>query len=263
MATRDARVQVAESIGNAIGELSEALAELDRMPADESLVGFVAHAMDNYLSVTKATLGFVERAIGDHPNREIAVWLEGLRHLGTLMQHTVERLLRTPTSTEFPLRLDYVNLPLLLQRACDYHRPSAARKQLAITCRRVGDVPAAWADRVGVAVVANNLLSNAIQLSDPGGEVVVQIMSGPGGVVCSVCDHGRGLTFLEHARLFEHADSPGAMPAEGDPSLGHGLAIAKELVDHMGGRLWAESQTGHGTCFFFRLPYQPHGPRAC
>ena len=259
MTTRDARLLVSDSIGNAMAELSHALAELERMPDDETLVGFVAHAMDNYLTVSDAALALMERALGGHTNPEVAVWLDGLRHLGTLMRHTVERLLRSSEPDSAPLKPGYVNLPLLMQRACDYHRSAAAKKELGLVCRALGDVPPVWADRVAVAIVATNLLSNAVKFSQPHGDIVVQVMAGPGGVVCSVRDHGPGLTFMEHARLFEQAETPVAAPADGDPSLGHGLAIAKDLVDRMGGRLWAENQPGHGACFFFRLPYQP-GP---
>lgn len=253
MPKRSVRRLAAESISQAMAELSDALEVLEHMPDDDSLVGFVAHAMENYLSVSEAALGLVERAIGDHPNPELSRWIDGLRHLGGLMRHTVGRLLRIPPAGEFPLRPGSVDLPLLMERACDYHRPSAARKQLKIVCRAVGEVPPVWADRVAIAIAANNLLSNAIKVSRPHGDIVVQIMPGPGGVVCSVRDHGPVLTFSEHARLFAYADAPGSMP---EPSQGPGLAIAKELVQRMHGRLWAENHPDYGVCFAFRLPYQ-------
>jgi signal transduction histidine kinase len=255
MTTRDPRLHVAESIENAVAELSNALAELDRIPVyDHSVIGLVAHAMNNYLSVSDATLGLIERAIPDPP-REVATWFEGLRHLGTLVQHTVDRLLCATPPEEFPLKAEYVNVSRLMERACEYYRPRARDKQLEIVCRTVDEVPPAWADRVAVAIVADNLLANAVRFSCPGSQILVQVMPGPGGVVCCVRDHGRGLTFLEQARLFEHAAAPGPLPTDVDAATGHGLAIAKQLVDRMSGRLWAESEPGHGASFFFRLQY--------
>jgi hypothetical protein len=171
------------------------------------------------------------------------------------MHHAVGRLIWVSANDDFPLKLESVNLSLLMQRACDYYRRAADRKQLAIVCRSVGDVPPALADRVAVAVVADNLLSNAVKFSNPGSEIQVQVMAGPGGVVCSVCDHGRGLTALEQAQLFTRGLKLGAAPTAGEPSTGFGLAIAKDFVDRMGGRLWCESEPGAGACFSFRLPY--------
>ena len=81
------------------------------------------------------------------------------------MQHSVSRLVSMSTPRDFPLKLDRVNLPVLLERACEYYRQRAGGTGVQITCTAVGPVPLAWADRVAVAVVADNLLSNAVRLS--------------------------------------------------------------------------------------------------
>lgn len=252
---QDSRIAAADSIGNAISELTDALAELARMPDDEALVGFAAHAMENYLAVSEAMLGVMEQALGEDRPPELAKWIDALRHLGAVMQHTVARLLHVGPPTEVTLKPAAVDLALLMQRACDFHRPGAERKQLRIVCRPVGDVPPVLADRVAVAVIAINLLSSAVRVSFPHGDIVVQVMPGPGGVVVSVLDHSAGLTLLQQARLFEHAEMPASTPPEGEARIGHSLAIAKELVTRMGGRLWAENDPGRGARFFFRLPY--------
>ena len=258
MTTADPRLLVAESIGNAIVELSDALAELDRMPVnDTSTIAFVAHAMNTYLSVSEATLDLIHQAVADRPGGELATWLDGLRHLGHMMHHTVGRLLHVSTPEKFPLKYEYVNLSVLMERACHYHRQKARERQLEIVFRALGDVPSAWADRVAVAVVADNLLSHAIRVSEPGGEIVVQVMPGPGGVVCSVRDHGPELTQLEQAAIFHRG--AGSPSKAGEQPVGFALPIAKELIDRMGGRLWAESERGKGTCLFFRLPYHAAG----
>lgn len=258
MSEPDPRLKVAHAIENAISELAEALGELDRMPnSDRATIGFVAHALNNYLSVNEAVLGLLSRTLREYPDPEVHTWLEGLRHLGSLMEHTSSRLLQTTTPAEFPLKLEYIQLPGLMDRACDYYRAAARRKELEVTCRVVGKVPPAWADRVAVAVVADNLLSNAIKYSVPGGVILVQVMSGPGGVVCSVRDHGPGLDPADQARLFQRGVTLSTVPTGGEASSGFGLTIAKEFVDSMGGKLWVESEPGHGSCFSFRLPYHP------
>jgi signal transduction histidine kinase len=261
MTMPDPRTQVAQAIEDAIADLADALVELDSIPVhDQSTIGFVAHAMNNYLSVTDATLALLRQSLRDYPDPEVAKWLDGLRHLGSMMRHTVGRLVRTTGTDDFPLKPDYMNLPLLMERACEHYRVKAAQKQLQIICRSVGDIPLTWGDAVGVAIVADNLLSNAVKFSHPGGDILVQILPGPGGAVASVRDYGPGLTFLEQARLFQNSAvvDPATPPAQ--QSTGYGIKIAKGLIDRMGGRLWAESEPGRGACFFFRLPYHPPGP---
>ena len=208
MAIADPKADAAQAIENAMNELEQALSDLHRIPTlDARAVGFVAHAMNNYLAVTEATLDLLKQALRDQPDREVAAWLDGLGHTANLMHHAVGRLIWASAQDDYPLKLEAVNLPLLMQRACDYHARAARRKQIEIVCRSVGDVPPAWADRVATAVVADNLLSNAVKFSNPKGDIQVQIMSGPGGVVCSVRDHGPGLSSVEQAQLFK----PGKM----------------------------------------------------
>ncbi|HET9396372.1 MAG TPA: HAMP domain-containing sensor histidine kinase [Nitrospiraceae bacterium] len=244
----EAKDEAVRAIGNAMANLEQALVQLDRVPAlDTSALGYVAHAMNNYVSVTEATVDLLEDALRVHADPEVAGWLEGIRHVGTLMHHLVSRLPRAAPVNTFPLKQDYMNLSVLMQRACDYHRRGATRKQLEIVCRTVGDMPLVWADRVAVAVIADNLLTNAVEVSPLGGKVQVQIMPGPGGAVCSIRDAGPGLNALEQSELFQRGDS----------AIGYGLTIAKDFIERMGGRLWYESTPGHGACFSFRLPYQP------
>ncbi|HET7220064.1 MAG TPA: HAMP domain-containing sensor histidine kinase [Vicinamibacterales bacterium] len=258
MTSPDPRTQAAESIETAIASLADALDQIDRIPAyDRSTIGFVAQALNTYLSVGEGALALLGHALRDHPDPEVARWIDGLRHIGGLMQHTVGQLIRTSAPADFPLKFDYVDLPLLMQRSCDYHRRRANQTQVQLVCRTVGDVPPAWADRVAVAVVADNLLANAVRHSPPGSEVLVQILPGPGGVVVSIRDHGPGLSAHEQARLFQR--NTGTSAVSGDQSSGFGIAIAREFVERMDGRLWVESEPGHGACFSFRLPYHFDG----
>jgi len=109
--------------------------------------GFVAHAMNNYLTITDATVSLLTHELRSYPKRDVGIWLEGLRHTAALMHHTVGRLLRASTPSSFPLKPDHVNVSVLMERACEYYQRIADRKQLKITCAAVGDVPPAWADR--------------------------------------------------------------------------------------------------------------------
>ena len=257
MPIADLREEVAEAIHSAKTDLDRALAELDRIPAfDPAAIAFVAHAMSNYMNVTNAMLDLLRRALSDHPDPEVLGWIEGLHHVSDLTHQTVARLFRVYAPDKIPLRFEDVDLEVLMQRACAYHRPSATQRGVEITFHTQGLIPRVWADRVAVAVVADNLLSNAVKFCNPGGRVDVQVVPGPGGVVCGVWDSGPGLTPLLQARLFERS-TPGQLPAaEPLPPMGYGLLVSKAFIDRMGGRIWSESEPGHGACFSFRLPYR-------
>ena len=263
MTISDPRITAAESIEGAIAYLAEALVELDRIPVhDQTTLGYVVHAMNNCLSVTDATLSLMRQSPSTHHDPQMIAWVEGLRHVTNLMHITIGRLARGAPPQEFKLKFDYVNLPRLMERACDYHRRSASGKFLSITCRTVGVVPNVWADAVAVAIIADNLLSNAVNHSHPGDEVLVQISPAPGGVVCSVRDYGPVLDEAERVRQFERGAAAEPETPEDTRVSGFGLTITKHFIDRMGGRLWSETNLERGACFSFRLPYHAGGTPA-
>jgi two-component system, sensor histidine kinase and response regulator len=149
-------------------------------------------------------------------------------------------------------------VPLLMERACDYYSRISERKQLKITCRAVGEVPPAWADRVAVAVVADNLLSNAVKVSPVGEQIEVQVMADPSGIVCSVRDHGPGISKEDQTRYLQPSAMMGAVDDSSEPA-GFGLRICSEFLQRMDGSLWIESDPGKGARVSFRLPYHSNG----
>ena len=107
---------------------------------------------------------------------------------------------------------------------------------------------------MAVAAVMDNLLSNAVKYSFPGKQIWVQMRGEVTSVVCSVRDEGPGLNQEDQAKLFQRGIRLSSVPTGGESSSGYGLAVAKELIDKLGGDLWCESTLGAGACFSFRLP---------
>jgi signal transduction histidine kinase len=73
-------------------------------------------------------------------------------------------------------------------------------------------------------------------------------------VVCSVREEGPGSNPEDQAKLFQRGVQLSSVPTGGESSSGYGLAVAKELIDKLGGGLWCKSSLGAGACFSFRLP---------
>jgi signal transduction histidine kinase len=246
---------VASAIARAQADLEEALAELEKIPAfDPSSVAFTAHAQNNYLTVTEGAVELVLVHLADHPDAQLRVWLEGVQHATHLMLRTVSQLMSTSATTDTKLRFERVDLPLLVQRLCNYYQGVAQRKAIRIDVAATADVPPVWTDRVGVAAVLDNLLSNAVKYSYPRKQVWVQVRGEKGWAVCGVRDEGPGLSQDEQARLFQRGVRLTPKPTAGEVSTGFGLAVAKELIDKLGGQIWCESVLGQGCCFLVRLP---------
>jgi signal transduction histidine kinase len=252
----DTKARVTTSIEQAKAELDKALAEIDMIQTvNPALVGLIAHALSNYITVTAATVEMLQLTLRDCQDPDVPIWLEGIGHATDLMQHSVGRLVTLATPRDFPLKLDYVNIPVLMERSCEYFRRRAGAERLQITCRTVGQVPLAWGDRVALAVVADNLMSHAVGVSRPHGTVRVQVTAEPGHVVCSVADAGPGLSMDEQAAIVRPIMATAADASEGDPEAraSLGLAIAHEFIRRMDGDLWSETGAD-GAVISFRLP---------
>jgi signal transduction histidine kinase len=246
---------VASAIARAQAELAEALSELEKIPAfDPGSVAFVAHALNNFLAVTGGTVELLEMYLGGNADAQVRVWLEGLRHATDLMTGTVSQLVNASATGEGQLWLEKVDLPLLVQRACTYFQRVADRKTIRIVVEPAAGVPPVRTDRVVVAAVLDNLVSNAIKYSRPGQQVRVRVWGEAGGCVCEVRDEGPGLSPADQARLFQRGVRLTPTPTGDEPSTGYGLAVAKDLVGKVGGMIWCESVLGQGCCFRFRLP---------
>jgi signal transduction histidine kinase len=101
--------------------------------------------------------------------------------------------------------------------------------------------------------VVTNLLSNAIQYNQPGGEVRVQLTSRDGLAVLTVADTGQGIAPEDLPRVFERfyrADSS----RTGGGNAGLGLSICKAIVEAHGGTIEVASEKGKGSVFTVQLP---------
>jgi two-component system sensor histidine kinase VicK len=115
-------------------------------------------------------------------------------------------------------------------------------------------LPLIHADRRRLEQVLNNLLSNALKFTPPGGEIECGACGSTGEVKIWIRDTGVGIPHEEISQLFEKYKQTTSGKTSIHKGTGLGLAICKMIVEAHRGRIWAESAEGKGTTFFFTLP---------
>lgn len=254
----DPKEKVSASIQEAQAQLDRALEELEHLPAfDGGSIAFAAHALHNYLTVISGTVQLISRSLEGHPDPDVHRWLQGLLRTTDVMTHTVNQLMGTAAEGGPAPARDRIDLQLLVRRVASYYERLAARKQIRITVGADESLPPAMGDRLAIAATLDNLLSNAVKFSDPGKRISLGVHARSGRVICSVKDEGPGLSAEDQAKLFQRGARLTPRPTGGEPSTGYGLAVAKELIEKQGGRIWCESRLGHGSQFSFELPMFP------
>jgi signal transduction histidine kinase len=116
--------------------------------------------------------------------------------------------------------------------------------------RQYGDLPLVECHPNRLNQVFMNLIHNAVQAMDPGGRLIVSTRADGDVVVIRIADTGKGIAPADIGRIFQ----PGFTTKERRVGMGLGLAISKQIIDHHGGTISAESTLGAGTTFTVRLP---------
>ncbi|MBI5472544.1 MAG: HAMP domain-containing protein [Ignavibacteriae bacterium] len=119
-----------------------------------------------------------------------------------------------------------------------------------------GTLPHLVADEQQLSWVITNLITNALKYTHAGGSVEVRVKQQQNNMLFEVEDTGQGIAPENLQRIFDKfVQVKGAFVAT-PGSVGLGLAIAKEIVEAYGGKIWVESVLGKGSTFSFLLPLQ-------
>lgn len=110
------------------------------------------------------------------------------------------------------------------------------------------------ADKEKIISVISNLISNGIKYSPKGRNIDVRCKTKNQEVIISVKDEGMGLKPADLEKIFDRYYRVESSHTKNIAGFGIGLYLSSEIVQRHGGRIWAESEIGMGSTFYFSLP---------
>lgn len=146
-------------------------------------------------------------------------------------------------------------LDQVLSKATDLFVYRADEKAIQLYCTKDTNCPVSMkGDRLRLAQILNNLLSNALKFTEKG-RIHLQVRSVKHGqqLQFSVKDTGIGMSAEQCAELFKPFSQVDDSSSRRYGGAGLGLSICKNLVELMGGTIWVESVVGAGTTFHFTV----------
>jgi len=149
---------------------------------------------------------------------------------------------------------EMIEIDLLVNDVTVGLKESAQNKSITITTENLRK-EVAYADRAMLNTILRNLISNAIKFTFPGGKIVISAKHTDEEMMISVSDNGVGMKKEHIDRLFHIEENVSTSGTQQEEGTGLGLILCKEFVDNHNGRIWAESEVGKGSTFFFTLPY--------
>ena len=139
-----------------------------------------------------------------------------------------------------------------LQSSIELHKTNARRKELNI---QASVQPLnITGDPEMLSIVFRNLLSNAINYSEPGNEIHINVEEEDEKVLISVQDFGIGMPDDVKAKLFDPSDRPKRPGTSNEQSTGFGLLLCYDIIKMHQGNIKVESEPGNGSKFTVELP---------
>lgn len=229
--------------------------ELEDMKLD--FVSMAAHELRTPLTAIRGYLSiFIQETTGRY-SEEQKTFLDRIQIASQQLLALVENLLSV-TKIErgvFSTALQPTDwLPIVAQTVDEFNGRAKDKKiNLVYTPPSVPSLTV-LADKLRITEVINNLLSNALSYTYPGGTVEVFVDYNDKEVITHIKDTGEGIPKEALSKLFTKFFRVAGRLAQGSKGTGLGLYISKAIVEMHGGKIWVESELGKGSTFSFSLP---------
>ncbi|MEO8736044.1 MAG: PAS domain S-box protein [Edaphobacter sp.] len=230
---------------------------LDRMK--DEFISTVSHELRTPLTSVRGALGLLAGdALASRPEKTQQMLDIAISNSDRLIRLVNDILdLERIGSGKAQLQLIMCSIEDLLHRAASLQQALAPKPDVRISFA-VSDVNV-WADPDRILQTLNNLISNAIKFSYPGGEIHLTAANlDENEAIIEVSDQGRGIPADKLEKIFDRFHQVDASDSRALGGTGLGLAICRSIVTQHGGRIWATSNPGRGTTFHCTLPTRPN-----
>jgi NtrC-family two-component system sensor histidine kinase KinB len=229
----------------------------DKDRARTNLVATLSHELKTPLTSLALSAELLERSSGlNAQQREmVGAIREDVGRMRDLANELLD-LARGEGAAAIALQTVPVDVTDLLKAVTRTFVLQAEQKPVQLQTDFDESAPKVRADPVKLSWVVSNLVANALRYTPAGGTISVSSRIAAKAVKLQVCDTGPGIAPQLREHLFERFAQWNVNGTE-PGSAGLGLAIAKEIVEAHGGRIFVDSTLGQGTCFTVELPTEP------
>lgn len=241
---------------------------------DMSVLKVANRVRSNFISMVSHELrtplnsvhGFIELILQGHMGAltdEQQIYLgytqEGVQQLISIVEDIL--FMTRSDLGQFEVKQQKTQFRSLVRQVIDSMQPQAFKASVELREDIVVDIPLLYADPQKIKQVLNNLVSNAIKFTPPGGTVTVSVHPyNEQFEMITVADTGYGIPAEDHQHIFERFYQSNHSEQSKMGGYGLGLSIARLIVDQHGGTIDFDTTINKGTTFYFTVPlYREQG----
>ncbi len=226
--------------------------------ATNAKAAFLANMSHELRTPMNAVIGFTSLLLDEPMNSEQKDFVEGIREGGEALLAVINDILDfSRMEKEMELELQPFSLKQCINESLDLVAVQASDKCLNLSSTiKYGTPDTIIGDHGRLRQILVNLLVNAIKFTDAG-DVSLTVSSTPNDkgrqILFEVKDTGIGILQDKIKEIFEPFNQVESTISHKRDGVGLGLAISRQLVKMMGGKIWAESVPGQGSTFSFTI----------
>jgi signal transduction histidine kinase len=228
--------------------------ELDRMKSD--FIATVSHEFRTPVTSINMSVDILTQGIlgplNDRQKELVESAREDCRRLTKLARELLQ--LSKLESGRLQIRNEELDVRAVVESSVRSMQLQFQERNVTLSLDIPDSLPHLMADEQQLTWVITNLLTNALKYTPPGGSVSIRATPEATGIRVDVQDTGQGISKENLGMIFDKFVQVKQSSDSTPGSVGLGLAIAKEIVDMYGGRIWATSEPGRGSTFSFVLP---------
>ncbi|MGB7874733.1 MAG: ATP-binding protein [Anaerolineales bacterium] len=233
-------------------EMDKKQRDLERLRTD--LIAWVSHDLQTPLASIRAILEALYDGVVEEPEtvkRYLNTAQRDVSSLSALIDDLFE--MAQLDAGGIPLEKADSSLADLISDTLESFSELASRQNIQLEGSVESDIDPIFMDTQRIGRVFNNLISNALRHTPPGGQIEVRARRAGSGVEVTVHDSGEGIRAEDIPNIFESFYRGEKSRSRATGGAGLGLAIARGIVHAHGGEIRVESQPGD-TRFIFTLP---------
>ncbi|WP_456379046.1 tetratricopeptide repeat protein [Lutibacter sp.] len=215
----------------------------------------ISHDLLNPIAAFHTLSNAMEESFNAIPKEKLLGFIKELNTSSEKMHLLLQNLLAWASINNGRMKFNPENIALnsLVEEVIAIQKINADVKELVIS-NTIPTQTGIYTDRLMIATVLRNLISNAIKFSPEKSQITISAKKMDTKIHISVKDTGIGISEVDIQKLFKIEIDTKAIGTSNGKGTGLGLILCKELVEKCGGKIWVKSTINKGSEFIFSVP---------